>query len=152
MAKVTIDYDKCEELGFMTVFSKIEGTHPYAIWDSEGIKTITEVPYEQFWLVSKNGELLDNEPFEKYYTFPNHPDPKWWVIGIREGILYPYYVDENTGEITKEEPWDREPINCFEYTVYKYYWYNHNPSYGITSLDGNVLAEPIYNKIEVPRV
>jgi len=143
-------YDTVKDLDFMFALSKTEGIREYEVWKEDGMRVIEEVPNEKIWLISKNGEFLSEEPFEKYSVFENHPNPKWWVIGIRDGILYPFYVDENTGEIIAEAHWGPDEKEVFGYSVYKYYWHNHTPSYGIISPDGSVFAEPIYHKIEVP--
>ena len=142
-------YDEIEDFGFMYVLTKTEGTREYLVYE-DGNVSLGEKPNEQIWLLSKNGEFLNEEPFQKYDALMNHPDPKWWVFGIRDGVLYPFYVDENTGEVTEEEIWGPNPQEFFGYSVYKYYWSNHSPFYGVNAPDGSSFAEPIYSRIQIP--
>lgn len=146
------DYDEVEDYGFMYVLSKTEGTREYKKVDGNGsgLSYLDEEPAELIWIVSKDGEFLNEDPFQKYGALSNHPDTKWWVYGIRGGILYPFYIDENTGEVTEEEPWSRNPQEFFGYTVYKYYWNNHTPYYGVLAPDGSDFADPIYVNAYVP--
>lgn len=142
-------YDSVEDKDIVYVLTKTEGTREYLIYEDETV-SLSEEPNEEIWLLSKNGEFLNEEPFQKYDALMNHPDPKWWVFGIRDGILYPFYVDENTGEVTPEEPWGPNPQEFFGYSVYKYYWSSHSPYYGVTAPDGSSFAKPVYSRIRIP--
>ncbi|MBQ4643330.1 MAG: hypothetical protein IJB66_03795 [Oscillospiraceae bacterium] len=145
----TSGYDDVQNLGFMYVLTKTEGRRETLIWEDEYIYPGEEAN-RNFWLLSANGEFLNEEPFWEYNTLGNHPDPRWWVYGIRDGILYPFYINENNGEVTAEEPWGPEPQEFFGYSVYKYYWSYHSPFYGVTAPDGNEFAKPIYSRVKIP--
>lgn len=143
-------YDEVKNLGFMYVLSKTEGTREYKQLDENGLSYLAEEPNKLVWFLSKNGEFLNEEPFE-YGSFPFEGDPgQWWVYGIREGVLYPYYIYEDTGEFTVEEPWGQNPQKFFGYTIYEYYWNYHTVHYGVLAPDGSVFAEPIYTNVYIP--
>ncbi len=143
------DYDETEDHGFMYVLTKTEGTRKYKQRDNKGLSYLGEEPNKLIWLLSKNGKLLDEEPFQYCNTFEGDPG-EWWVYGIRDGVLYPFYIDENTGEFTEEEPWGPNPVEFFGYTIYEYYWDYHTAYYGVNAPDGSVFAEPIYAYAYVP--
>ena len=142
-------YDEVKDYGFMYVLTKTEGTREYLLWENETV-FLGEEPNEQTWLLSKNGEFLNEEPFQSgVYLFEGNPG-EWWVYGIRDGVLYPFYIDENTGDFTVEEPWGPMPQEYFGYEIYEYYWSNHSPFYGVKSPDGSSFAEPVYSRIQIP--
>ena len=141
-------YDGVEDKEIVYALIKIGENAPAKCTDENGISYIGEAPKKQVWLLSKNGEPLNDEPFSAFDCVVNQPE--WWVVGIRDGVLYSYFVDEGTGAITEEEPFGAEPEEFFGYTVYKYYWDIYNPYYGVTAPDGSEFAEPVYNKILVP--
>ncbi len=145
----TSAYDEVKDLGFMYVLKKTEDTREYLIWESEAF-FLGEEPNEQYWYLSKNGEFLNEEPFQKF-VFPFEGNPgEWWVYGIRDGVLYPFYIYEGTGDFTIEEPWGPKPQEFFGYSVYEYYWSYHSPFYGINAPDGSSFAAPVYSRIQVP--
>lgn len=143
----TSSYDSVEDAEIVYVLTKTEGTRTSITYTNDKA-SLEEVPNTQIWLLSKNGEFLNEEPFEAFDCLVDQPE--WWVIGINGGVLYPYFVNENTGEFREEEPWGPEPTEFFGYTVYKYYWNNHTPYYGVTAPDKSAFAEPIYYKVDIP--
>ena len=146
----TSEYDEVKDYGFMYVLTKTEGTRIYNQWDEMGLSYLGEEPNEQIWLLSKNGEFLNEEPFQSsVYPFEGNPG-EWWVYGIRDGVLYPFYINENTGDFTVEEPWGPRPYEVHGYTIYEYYWSYHNVHYGVLSPDGSDFAEPIYINAQIP--
>ena len=141
-------YDSVEDKEIVYVLTKTGENAPAKCVDENGISYLGEAPEKQIWLLSKNGKPLNDEPFTAFDCMVDQPE--WWVFGIRDGVLYPYFVNESTGEFTEEQPWEANPEEIFGYTVYKYYWDTHNPYYGLTAPDGSAFAEPIYNKILLP--
>ncbi len=144
----TSAYDSVEDKKIVYALIKNGESAPAKCVDGNGINYIGEAAEKQIWLLSKNGEFLNEEPFTAFDCLVDQPE--WWVVGIRDGVLYSYFVDESTGAVTEKEPQGAEPEEIFGYTVYKYYWDIHDPYYGVTAPDGSTFAEPVYNKILIP--
>lgn len=125
-----------------------EGTRQGLVADKNGICSLNDITNTKVLLLSKNGELLSEEPFDAFDYFVD--DSEWWVVGIRDGVLYPFYVNTENGAVTPDEPKGVEPEEFFGYTVYRHYWNKSTPYYGITAPDGSSFAEPVYHKVLVP--
>ena len=101
----TSEYDEVKDYGFMYVLTKTEGTKTGLVHDEEFSSSIGEVPDEQVWLLLKNGEFINEEPFYDVRTYGgniNAPD-EHWVTVCRDGARYSFYVNEKTFEIYGEE-------------------------------------------------
>ena len=98
----TSEYDEVKDLGFMYVLTKTEGTKTGLVKDKEFSSSIGEVPNEQVWLLLKNGEFINEEPFYDVRTYGgnlNAPD-EHWVTACRDGTRYSFYINE------KRKPFD----------------------------------------------
>ncbi len=144
-------YDKIEDFGFMYVLKKTEGTRIGICFDNL-ISSLGEVPDEQVWLILKNGELIDEEPFYDVRTYGgniNNPD-EHWVTVCRDGARYSFYVNEKTLEIYDEETIMPSTEKIFDFDLETYYWISRYPSYGVKSADGTVICETHYSRLSVP--
>lgn len=146
------DYDEVEDYGFMYVLTKTEGTKTGLVYDEELFSSIGEVQDEQVWLLLKNGEFINEEPFYDVRTYGgniNAPD-EHWVTVCRDGAQHSFYINEKTLEIYDEKIIEPSSEKVFDLNLEKYYWISRFPSYGVTSADGTVICEKHYRRLSIP--
>lgn len=141
-------YDSVKTWGPVYVLSKTDGTHEYCI-SKDNLNVIEEVPNTEFWLLSKNGEFLNDEPFYDYIIYEKD-DVDWGALAVRYGVRYQYFVDGETGDITNIEYTMPDEYTAFGYTVNNYCWITNQCLHGVIAPDGSVFAEPIYYKVQIP--
>lgn len=141
-------YDDVKNMYPLFALIKTEGTRTSAIFQ-DSLRVISEIPNEQIWLLSKNGEFLSEEPFESFDIFKDTPE-KWYVRAVRDGMLYVYYIDDATGNITYDKSYGFDNEELFDYTIYSYYWDPYSCLYGINTPEKNIVIDPVYYDIQIP--
>ena len=145
-------YDKVEDLGFMYVLTKTEGTKTGLVYDEEFSSSIGEVPNEQVWLLLKNGELINEEPFYDVRTYGGNINAPYehWVTVCRDGAQYSFFINEKTLEVYGEKTVEPSTEKIFDLNLETYYWISRFPSYGVTAADGTVICENHYGRLSIP--
>ena len=147
----TSEYDEVKDYGFMYVLKKTEGTREGLVLDNM-FSSLGEVPNEQVWLLLKNGEFLNEEPFYDVRTYGGNIDApdEHWVTVCRDGAQYSFYINEKTLEIYDEKIIEPSSEKVFDLNLETYYWISRFPSYGVSSADGTVICEKHYARLSIP--
>ena len=149
----TSSYDEIEDLGFMYVLTKTEGTRMGLVHDENYFSFLSEVPDKKIWFLLKNGMFIDEEPFEDFFYYGggniNAPE-KHYIAACRDGSRYDFEVNENTLEVEGEGVSPALSVKTFDLTLDTYYWIARFPSHGVTAADGAVICEPHYGRLSIP--
>ena len=147
----TSAYDEVKDYGFMYVLKKTEGTRTGLVLDNV-FSSLGEIPNEQIWLLLKNGEFINEEPYEDFNCYGGNIDApdEHWITACRNGTRYTFYVNQSTFEIYGEETISPSSEKVFNFNLETYYWISRYPSYGVTAADGTVICEKHYGRLSIP--
>lgn len=137
------DYDTVEEYDVFYILSNHTGKMCQTIMEGhQPTAYLAEIAETEVWFLSKNGEILNDEPYEYYEEMVNY------IAGFRNGSFDAYEITESGIEFSNSsEPQKKE---AFGYTVFSYNWFIQSTHYGIIAPDGSVFAEPVYCHADVP--
>ena len=138
------DYDTVEEYdGFYILSNQTGKTRPTIMESALPTAYLSETAETEVWFLSKDGKLLNEEPYEYYEWFVNY------LAGFRNGGYDLYEINES-GEISFYQNITEKNDEVFGYTIFRYHWFVQTVHYGVLAPDGSVFAEPVYCYADVP--
>lgn len=129
---------------------RTDGVRTGMVWEENGVRRIGEIPNDQYWILLRDGNFLNEEPFDACMDYCGEPYGE--VYCIRNGYGYRYYVDAENGSFQLNEVAEPglQDEDYFGYRLSVYRWDSRTPCYGIVAADGTEVVAPIYERVEIP--